>query len=100
MSNVSRVVTHDIPVDIIPRRLWNDFKEPSMPDFDVRGLPPVALCEHPHLTFCSSLQIGLALVEVQILVTISVWGREFQFMTNIERCDLPNLKELWQPRKV
>jgi hypothetical protein len=23
-------------VDVIPRRLWNDFKEPSMPDFDVR----------------------------------------------------------------
>ena len=36
MSSASRVVTHDIPVDVIPRRLWNDFKEPSMPDFDVR----------------------------------------------------------------
>ena len=36
MSSVSRVVTHDIPVEVIPKRLWNDFKEPSMPDFDVR----------------------------------------------------------------
>ena len=37
LSSVSRVVTHDIPVDVIPRRLWHDYKEPSMPDFDVSG---------------------------------------------------------------
>ncbi|XP_076868228.1 checkpoint protein HUS1 [Brachyhypopomus gauderio] len=42
LSSVSRVVTHDIPVDVIPRRLWHDFKEPSMPDFDVSVyLPPL-----------------------------------------------------------
>lgn len=35
LSSVSRVVTHDVPVDVIPRRLWHEFKEPSMPDFDV-----------------------------------------------------------------
>lgn len=38
LSSVSRVVTHDVPVDVIPRRLWHEFKEPSMPDFDVRRL--------------------------------------------------------------
>lgn len=42
LSNVSRVVTHDVPVDVIPRRLWNEFKEPNMPDFDVSiYLPPL-----------------------------------------------------------
>ncbi|KAM4705687.1 checkpoint protein HUS1 isoform 2-T2 [Rhinophrynus dorsalis] len=35
LSSTSRIVTHDIPVSVIPRRLWNDFKEPSVPDFDV-----------------------------------------------------------------
>ncbi|KAG9355965.1 hypothetical protein JZ751_000809, partial [Albula glossodonta] len=35
LSSVSRVVTHDIPVDVIPRRLWQDLKEPSVPEFDV-----------------------------------------------------------------
>ncbi|XP_033026344.1 checkpoint protein HUS1 isoform X1 [Lacerta agilis] len=35
LSSTSRVVTHDIPVGIIPRKLWNDFREPSVPDFDV-----------------------------------------------------------------
>ena len=35
LSSISRVVTHDVPVDVIPRRLWHEFKEPSMPDFDV-----------------------------------------------------------------
>ncbi|XP_055038210.1 checkpoint protein HUS1 [Misgurnus anguillicaudatus] len=42
LSSVSRVVTHDIPVDVIPRRLWHDFREPRMPDFDVSiYLPPL-----------------------------------------------------------
>lgn len=38
LSSVSRVVTHDVPVDVIPRRLWHEFKEPSMPDFDVSDI--------------------------------------------------------------
>nr|XP_020481080.1 checkpoint protein HUS1 isoform X1 [Monopterus albus] len=42
LSSVSRVVTHDIPVDVIPRRLWHEFKEPTVPDFDVSiYLPPL-----------------------------------------------------------
>ncbi|XP_033854575.3 checkpoint protein HUS1-like isoform X1 [Acipenser ruthenus] len=42
LSRVSRVVTHDIPVGVIPKKLWNDFKEPSVPDFDVSiYLPPL-----------------------------------------------------------
>ncbi|CAL8294887.1 unnamed protein product [Lota lota] len=47
MSSVSRVVTHDIPVDVIPKRLWNDFKEPSMPDFDVTiYMPPLKIMKN------------------------------------------------------
>ncbi|XP_051538548.1 checkpoint protein HUS1-like [Myxocyprinus asiaticus] len=42
LSSISRVVTHDIPVDVIPRRLWHEFREPQMPDFDVSiYLPPL-----------------------------------------------------------
>lgn len=37
----SRVVTHDIPVQVVPHQLWGDHKEPSVPDFDVSiYLPP------------------------------------------------------------
>ncbi|CAL8399224.1 unnamed protein product [Arctogadus glacialis] len=47
MSSTSRVVTHDIPVDVIPKRLWNDFKEPSMPDFDVSiYMPPLKIMKN------------------------------------------------------
>ncbi|XP_015684676.1 checkpoint protein HUS1 isoform X2 [Protobothrops mucrosquamatus] len=35
LSTSSRFVTHDIPVRVIPRKLWNDFREPSVPNFDV-----------------------------------------------------------------
>ncbi|XP_051465388.1 checkpoint protein HUS1 isoform X2 [Apus apus] len=41
LSSSSRIVTHDIPVGVIPRRLWNDFREPSVPDFDVSIYLPV-----------------------------------------------------------
>nr|XP_019968859.1 PREDICTED: checkpoint protein HUS1 isoform X2 [Paralichthys olivaceus] len=42
LSSISRVVTHDVPVNVIPRRLWHEFKEPNMPDFDVSiYLPPL-----------------------------------------------------------
>lgn len=42
LSSVSRVVTHDVPVDVIPRKLWHELKEPHLPDFDVSVyLPPL-----------------------------------------------------------
>lgn len=41
LSSSSRIVTHDIPVGVIPRRLWHDFREPSVPDFDVSIYLPV-----------------------------------------------------------
>ncbi|XP_028288990.1 checkpoint protein HUS1 [Parambassis ranga] len=42
LSSINRVVTHDVPVDVIPQRLWHEFKEPDMPDFDVSiYLPPL-----------------------------------------------------------
>ncbi|NXD59988.1 HUS1 protein, partial [Corvus moneduloides] len=41
LSSSSRIVTHDIPVGVIPRRMWNDFREPSVPDFDVSIYLPV-----------------------------------------------------------
>ncbi|XP_078274726.1 checkpoint protein HUS1 [Rhinoraja longicauda] len=41
LSSHTRIVTHDIPVSIIPRKLWNDFEEPSVPDFDVSIYLPV-----------------------------------------------------------
>ncbi|XP_027860274.1 checkpoint protein HUS1 isoform X3 [Xiphophorus couchianus] len=42
LSSVGRVVTHDVPVDVIPRRLWQEFQEAGVPDFDVSVyLPPL-----------------------------------------------------------
>ena len=35
LTGHSRIVTHDVPVGVVPRRLWNDYAEPEMPDFDV-----------------------------------------------------------------
>ena len=34
----SRVVMHDIPVNVVPRRLWEEYQEPSVPQFDVSSI--------------------------------------------------------------
>lgn len=35
VSSSSRMVTHDIPVKVIPRKLWKNLQEPTVPDADV-----------------------------------------------------------------
>ena len=35
MLTASRTCTHDVPVSLIPRRLWADYREPEMRAFDV-----------------------------------------------------------------
>jgi len=35
-SSYSRHVVHDIPVTVIPRRLWSDYKDPQREEFDVQ----------------------------------------------------------------
>ena len=35
VTNSSRLVTHDVPVHVIPLRQWSDFAEPPVPDFNV-----------------------------------------------------------------
>ncbi|XP_057712046.1 checkpoint protein HUS1 isoform X2 [Corythoichthys intestinalis] len=47
MSSISRVVTHDVPVEVVPRRLWHEFQEPGVPDFDVSVyLPPLKIMKN------------------------------------------------------
>ncbi|XP_003407109.1 checkpoint protein HUS1 isoform X1 [Loxodonta africana] len=41
ISSSSRIVTHDIPIKVIPRKLWKDLQEPVVPDFDVSIYLPV-----------------------------------------------------------
>ncbi|XP_054983041.1 checkpoint protein HUS1 [Sorex araneus] len=39
--NSSRIVTHDIPIKVIPRKLWRDLQEPTVPASDVSIYLPV-----------------------------------------------------------
>ncbi|XP_054979035.1 checkpoint protein HUS1-like [Sorex araneus] len=39
--NTSRIVTHDIPIKVIPRKLWKDLQEPTAPASDVSIYSPV-----------------------------------------------------------
>ncbi|XP_058929754.1 checkpoint protein HUS1-like [Kogia breviceps] len=41
VSSSSCVVTHDIPVKVIPRKPWKDLQEPTVPDADVSIYLPV-----------------------------------------------------------
>ena len=41
--------THDVPVSLIPRRLWREFREPEMPAFDVSVYLPNDLKQLKHI---------------------------------------------------
>ncbi|XP_065920705.1 checkpoint protein HUS1-like isoform X2 [Dysidea avara] len=44
LVGAQRTVVHDIPVMVVPQRLWADYQEPAMPDIDVSiYLPPLRL---------------------------------------------------------
>ena len=36
LTGANRTVTHEVPVSVVPERLWPDYQEPNMPDIDVR----------------------------------------------------------------
>ncbi|KAL4229387.1 DNA damage checkpoint control protein [Mactra antiquata] len=40
LGSHSRVVVHDIPVSVVPRRLWEEYQEPVMPHYDVSIMMP------------------------------------------------------------
>lgn len=40
LGSHSRTVVHDIPVSVVPRRLWEDYQEPEVPQFDVSIMMP------------------------------------------------------------
>ncbi|XP_060601141.1 checkpoint protein HUS1-like [Ruditapes philippinarum] len=40
LGSHSRVVVHDIPVTVVPRRLWQEYQEPEVPQFDVSIIMP------------------------------------------------------------
>ena len=46
LTGHSRVVTHDVPVGVVPRRLWGDLAEPEMPDFDVSNYASLLSVKH------------------------------------------------------
>lgn len=46
-GNNTRLCTHDIPVTLIPRKHWSDFKEPTVQKFDVSiYLPDLKRLKH------------------------------------------------------
>ncbi|XP_064612988.1 checkpoint protein HUS1-like [Liolophura sinensis] len=40
LTGHDRLVVHDIPVNVIPKRLWDEFEEPELPKFDVNICMP------------------------------------------------------------
>lgn len=44
LTGAARTVTHEVPVTVVPERLWANYQEPNMPDIDVSiYLPPLKL---------------------------------------------------------
>lgn len=61
-----RTIIHDIPIRIIPSRLWDEYKEPDIPEFEVSVyLPPLKIMK----TVIERLKnISNALVSVKFVI--------------------------------
>lgn len=47
MSSRTRLLTHDVPVTVVQRRFWEDYEEPSMPNYDISlSLPPLKVIKN------------------------------------------------------
>ncbi len=44
MTGAHRTVVHDIPVAVVPVRLWPDYQEPDMPEIDVSSVWYLCQC--------------------------------------------------------
>ncbi|KAI0215352.1 Checkpoint protein HUS1 [Lamellibrachia satsuma] len=91
LSSNSRQVTHDVPVNVIPRRLWDDYSEPDMPDFDVSVyMPPLKLLRNvvdrmknlSNFVLLSANQCGQMKIKVETdLVTVTTYFNDLDHPT-------------------
>ncbi|XP_022237466.1 checkpoint protein HUS1-like [Limulus polyphemus] len=80
LVSASRIVIHDVPVAVIPRRLWDEFQEPEMPDFDT-----VSASREGEMTL--TVETDLVTVKTYFKdLDMSVEGKNVQSQSNSSDC--------------
>ncbi|XP_076819569.1 checkpoint protein HUS1-like [Clavelina lepadiformis] len=111
LNSSSRLVTHDIPVSVIPRRLWDEYQEPTMPEFHVSiCMPPLKTLKNiaermknlsTYLTLSANQEGDMVMKVETELVTVA---------TRFQNLELPPFKDddiasqapskLWPPTEM
>jgi HUS1 checkpoint protein len=88
LTGANRTVTHEVPVSVVPERLWPDYQEPNMPDIDVSiYLPPMKLLKNiadrmrtmsNYMTVAANMSGELQLKMEADDVTVTTYFRDLQ----------------------
>lgn len=87
----SRICVHDVPVNTIPRRDWQDYKTPDMPRFDVgievpslkllRGVVDRMKALQPHIIMAASLSGSMSLKVTTDTASIAMHFQDLKIVT-------------------
>uniref|UniRef100_H2YEP2 Checkpoint protein n=1 Tax=Ciona savignyi TaxID=51511 RepID=H2YEP2_CIOSA len=110
LSSSSRTVLHDIPVQVIPRRLWDEYQEPMMPEFHVSlCMPPLKTIKNiaerlknlsTYLTISGNQDGDFALRVETDLVTATTRFRDLEIPPFDPDMDSQAPSKLWQPEEM
>lgn len=111
MTGVQRTVVHDVPVAVVPERLWSDYQEPDMPDIDVSiYLPSLKLLKNivdrmksmsNFVTVAANMSGELRLRMETDVVMATTYFRDLQnhhFDTSVSSQSTPDLTTLYEAR--
>ncbi|CAL4069208.1 unnamed protein product, partial [Meganyctiphanes norvegica] len=90
LSAHARLVVHDVPVSLIPRRLWNIYQEPEMPPFEASVyFPPLRQLRHVvERMKALAPQISLS-ANRRGAFTVSVTTDEVEVSTHFKHLSMP-----------
>jgi len=88
--SLSRVCVHDIPVSVLPRKVWGEYKEPPMPPFDVSiCLPELRKLRHLMERFKTLGQAVTITASKQGKLSLKVESDEGVFSTHYPDLKVP-----------
>nr|CAG4646007.1 EOG090X0TJE [Lynceus sp. MCZ IZ 141354] len=89
LSNARRSVTHDIPVTVIPNRLWSDYKEPDIPAWDIiTSVPPIRQLTTIIDRMKKLVTVAQIIVNVEGEITISANNSLLTINSHFDRVDV------------
>jgi len=86
----TRTCVHDFPVTVLPRKVWSDFKEPAIPQFDISiGMPELRKVRHLLERYKTLGQAVTVMANKEGKLTMKVESDEGVFSTHYPDLKVP-----------